>query len=509
MKIKQCIIFTIIIVIGLISLINCTLESGAEGPVLSETSLHDGITDTLGSSIWFHHWSELNKSYWWASGWTITKPFSVGNNSYYFFLRESSFTSENKAIHIYSMNSNGTIGSKVSDSTRGIGWTHAEFAYCGSKTYLMLHGKVQLNGKRLLEIFEMNNDGSLGDLTYAKELIDGWDTFKFYNISGTTYMLMLRSAGYNSDDKNAYIWKLKSNGTLEWVKSYRWSQGWTLARFFTRRGKNYMFLYKKNGAPSGQYSVHVDKINSDGTIGDRAHNMNFKEGWEHINFCLYEDLRTPAEVLTGMKPIELMHMHLLGEPASGGNEKIYSITDDAYLGTKLFEAYGRDLYTTVEFYRNVRYPDRLFELKSNHYTGNIVIYQWYVERVSQSSAGSPTVAGDPSPPSNGPDLTGTFYYDDGYCQFILKNTGNRDVTTNNFIIRHEFSDSGTPDADMDMRNFLPSSGLAAGASKVFPKQSYGSNPAAVSCDVFILDYGNKIAESSETNNRVYAVNHKL
>lgn len=70
----------------------------------------------------------------------------------------------------------------------------------------------------------------------------------------------------STTDDSMSIYQMNADGKLgRGIRETTWSTGWTSAEFYTIGAQTYLFLYKSE---AGQ--IHIDKVNTDGTIGDRV-----------------------------------------------------------------------------------------------------------------------------------------------------------------------------------------------------------------------------------------------
>ena len=106
--------------------------------VAQSTSSHTmNSNGTVGSKI---------DDYDWTSGWTQAKPFTVGSNTYLFLLKEG-----NGNVHMHCIKPTGLIGPEIESHDWSSGWTSVDFYSVGGNTYLFLLKKS--NG--IVHIHEM------------------------------------------------------------------------------------------------------------------------------------------------------------------------------------------------------------------------------------------------------------------------------------------------------------------------------------------------------------------
>ena len=225
----------------------------------------------------------------WHKGWTTAEFYTIGAKTYLFLLKEKGYGSDDKNVHIHTINPDGTVGARVTNGSYkwSEGWTAAEFYTIGAKTYLfLLKEKGYGSDDKNVHIHTINPDGSVGARVTngSYKWSEGWTAAEFYTIGAKTYLFLLKEKGYGSDDKNVHIHTINPDGTVGACVtngSYKWSEGWTAAEFYTIGAKTYLFLLKEKGYGSDDKNVHIHTINPDGTVGARVTNGSYKwsEGW--------------------------------------------------------------------------------------------------------------------------------------------------------------------------------------------------------------------------------------
>ncbi len=74
---------------------------------------------------------------------------------------------------------------------------------------------------------------------------------------------------------NVHVQKINSDGTIgEMIDEKHWSGGWTTVEPYEIDGVTYLFWQKE-----GDGTVHVTKINPDGTIGEMIDEKHWSGGW--------------------------------------------------------------------------------------------------------------------------------------------------------------------------------------------------------------------------------------
>ena len=115
------------------------------------------------------------KRYDWTKGWTTARFFTIGSQTYLFLLKEKGVAGDGKNVHIHEMNSDGTVGRKIGTHKWTERWTTAEFFTMGSKTYLfILKAKGTASDGKNVHIYEMNSDGTLGRNVDNRKWREDW-----------------------------------------------------------------------------------------------------------------------------------------------------------------------------------------------------------------------------------------------------------------------------------------------------------------------------------------------
>ena len=134
-------------------------------------------------------------------------------------------------------------------------------------------------------IHKVNADGAISKVLKKYKYSEGWTNVEFYKVNGTTYRLMSKKKGFSSFDKNFHIDKMNSNGTVgAKVKYYKWTQGWTNVKFYEINGQTYQFILKEKGKSTSGHNAIIHEINADGAIGKVVEKYKYTEGWTNVEF---------------------------------------------------------------------------------------------------------------------------------------------------------------------------------------------------------------------------------
>jgi len=230
--------------------------------------------------------SKLVKTYTWSRGWSIARSFNVGGQYYLLLIKEKGYNSKGKNLHVNKVNSDGSIGSLVFSYRISEGWSDAEFFKTGNKLYLFLIKEQGFTSEgKNVHINLMNNDGTVGPKLRSYKWSFGWSDAEFYKKGGQTYLMLLKKKGYTSAGKNVHINKVNSNGSIGAViDKYRISEGWTDADFYYADQQTFLFLIKSKGFTSKGKNVHINQMNNDGKIGKLRWSYRWGQGWTDASF---------------------------------------------------------------------------------------------------------------------------------------------------------------------------------------------------------------------------------
>lgn len=228
----------------------------------------------------------------WTTGWTIARFFEVRGNKFLFLLKKRDNGADDKNVHIQAVNSKGENWHIAShDWTEG--WTSAEFFTINDKTYLFIlkeegFAKDGNNAK----VHNVNSDGTIGSEIYGRKWTQGWTNCRVFERGSQKFLFLLKTHGTGSDGNNVHIQKINSDGTISdnTLFAYNWTEGWTTTEFYNTPKGVFLFLLKETGAGSDGYNVHIHKVNNDGSVGARRHSYKWSEGWSHARFMSADDL---------------------------------------------------------------------------------------------------------------------------------------------------------------------------------------------------------------------------
>ena len=264
----------------------------------------------------------------WTPGWSHAESFTVvdaggAHNHYVFLLKRSTGD-----VHIHRLNADGSLGIKVADYNWSTDWTTAEFYTINSRTFLLLHKRetgqlhihemnpngtvgqdhgrhssiagladkttvqpYRVGGQWYLfaldrwsgkvAIYELRNDGSLGDQADQRQWTVGWSNIDFYMADGATFMVLYKQAEVpemSNQGGRFGIKEMRPDGTPDngWVTEGNWGKGWTQVKTFESEGQKFLFLYKV-----GSGDVQVQRLNSDG-VGEITVDTFIDIGWTHM-----------------------------------------------------------------------------------------------------------------------------------------------------------------------------------------------------------------------------------
>ena len=227
------------------------------------------------------------KSYKWTEGWTQAKVYKTSGGTFLFILKKNGTGKDGKNVHIYKIESDGSIGSKIATYKWSGGWTLVEFYTIGFTTYLFLYKK---NGtgtdNKNVHVHKMKSNGKVGAKIDACKWTSGWTTAKFYNVGIMTYLFLLKKSGNGSDNKNVHIHEMNIlNGKIgRKISSRKWTSGWTTAEFYSIGITTYLFILKKSGTGNDGKNVHIYPMKITGRIGRKIATYKWTSGWTTARF---------------------------------------------------------------------------------------------------------------------------------------------------------------------------------------------------------------------------------
>lgn len=229
---------------------------------------------------------ERIKDYKWTQGWTTVRFFTANSQMYLFLLKKTGLSGSDKNVHIHKMNNNGTVGTRIEDHKWTGGWTSAEFYTINNQTYLFLLKEQGLSGSnKNVHIHKMNNNGTVGPKLEDHKWTGGWTSTKFFSVNNQNFLFLLKEKGLSASNKNVHIHKVNNDGTIgNKIKDYKWTEGWTSTEFYTINNQTFLFLLKRAGLSGSNKNVHIHKMNNDGSVGDRIKDYRWTKGWTSAKF---------------------------------------------------------------------------------------------------------------------------------------------------------------------------------------------------------------------------------
>ncbi len=145
-------------------------------------------------------------------------------------------------LHVHQFDEAGLVGNRVDQRTWTAGWDNVNTYQIGQKTFLFL--LKSLSG--VVNIHEMNPDGSVGESIQTADWTSGWTTVTFYRVGDETYLFILKAHGMGSDGCNVHVNRINADGTIgDKVFAATWSDGWTDAVAFTTGGNAFLLILEE------------------------------------------------------------------------------------------------------------------------------------------------------------------------------------------------------------------------------------------------------------------------
>ena len=281
---------------------------------------------------------EETQRYEWSDGWSSVQTYQVGNKNFLFLLKKS-----NGVVHVHKMNSDGSVGSKVEDHNWSSGWTKVRFYEAGGDTFLFLLKE----GDGTVHIHRMNSDGSVGSKVEDHNWSSGWTSAEFYTIGNAvaktskTFLFLLKMSGNGSDGHNVHIQEVNSDGTIgSRVENHDWSEGWTKVRFYRCGTKLFLFLLKK-----GTGAMHIHEINNDGKVGAQVSSDDWSSGWTVASFLTIASTKAIGSYESYLLLIKesdgTMHFHQMNSNGSVGDSILEDEWSEGWTHASFYEANGK------------------------------------------------------------------------------------------------------------------------------------------------------------------------
>jgi len=290
-----------------------TLDSLPRGILHVHTLRPDG---TLGRRRDTQHWT---------NGWTTGIAYTLGAQTYLLLLKRVDTGSDGNNAHIHKFSSDGGVGDRVASYKWTQGWTTALTYVAGGAPYLFLMKASGFGGDgNNAHIHALNNNGSVGARVASYKWTQGWTTAVTYVVGGAPYLLLLKLTGFGSDGNSVHVHKINNDGSVAArVTSYKWTQGWTTALVYTTGGSPYLLLVKASGFGIDGNNVHIHKIDSDGRMGVRVASYKWTQGWT-----------TALVYTTGGSPYLLL-LKASGFGHDGNNVHIHRMNSDGSMGARV------------------------------------------------------------------------------------------------------------------------------------------------------------------------------
>lgn len=159
------------------------------------------------------------------------------------------------------------------------GMSVVELFRLGGATYVLLvRAEGTAKDGHNVHVLRMNDDGTLGERIDARTWTEGFLHARFFSVKGKPFLFFLKE-----ESGLAEVHALGPDGTLRAeIAQYQWTSGWTSVEFFEAKGETYLLLVKREGlAPSG-HDLHVLRMNEDGRVGTRVDMQSVGEGFSQV-----------------------------------------------------------------------------------------------------------------------------------------------------------------------------------------------------------------------------------
>jgi hypothetical protein len=199
-----------------------------------------------------------------ARGVTIASPFSVGVDTFLFFLNTI-----DRGFKVNRLELAGTVGQQVDSKALSSGWTSvATYGILGS-TYAFMYK----SGSGFVKVRRIESGGVVTPSANSpsQNLEAGWTSVSHYAVGLDNFLLFV-----NASSGAMQVRRVNADGLAgESIQADTWTAGYTTVRPFSNAGGNFLFKLK-----AGNGTMHVERINDDGTTGSIIDNQTFETGFK-------------------------------------------------------------------------------------------------------------------------------------------------------------------------------------------------------------------------------------
>jgi len=91
----------------------------------------------------------------------------------------------------------------------------------------------------------------------------------------------MKARGYGDSGNNVHVNRVNSDGTIgRRVDSYRWTEGWTQLKSFQLGGITYLVTLKQNGRGESGDNLHMYHVKPDGSVGRIIQSSYIGQGYK-------------------------------------------------------------------------------------------------------------------------------------------------------------------------------------------------------------------------------------
>jgi hypothetical protein len=189
----------------------------------------------------------------------------------------------------------------------------------GSRGFIF--GLDSYTGHRHWFVQEVTSDGTLAeDEACSGDWAHFWETATPMYVNGNTYLFFHRKAAIATDPSSWFISQVTSEGVISDHQTGYWENFWDAVTSVEISGNTYLI-----GHNQSDYDYFIQRINSDGTMGDETEHGN----WTHYYSNLTAYVSNGKAYLIGAQGTNTM-----GDP----RYFIQEITSDGHLGAETFNS---------------------------------------------------------------------------------------------------------------------------------------------------------------------------
>jgi hypothetical protein len=228
----------------------------------------------------------------WSEGWTtvcVYMPSGESTQKFLLLMKQRGAGVDGNNLHFHSLNADGTLGARIDNARWSEGWTKAiAYKWGGLSFILFLRSQGFESDGTNVRIFAVRPDGTLGERVFQRGWTEGWDVAAFHAITNSptlnaTYLYLIKSRGYGSDGNNIHVHRMSDDGTPgPRIFAARWTQGWTTCVPYNVGEHHCLLIHKREGVGGDRRNVHIHRLLDTGAVGPRIQSLSWRTGWRSV-----------------------------------------------------------------------------------------------------------------------------------------------------------------------------------------------------------------------------------